>query len=126
VYIGFDVFVIYPSQNTSSLKMVTIGDRNMQENNSVYTVIYSCIFIRNCWLYSYSEASVHGNDICKIKYFKLYMMFHITFACLSITSHYNIYTALQQFVIYGKVIQFFSTIFYFKKYLLIHNLPVYN
>ena len=94
--IGFHVFVIYLSKNTS-LKMFTI--RNWV--NSVYNVIHSHLFIHTCWFHSHTEASVHGNNICKIKYFKLYMMFHITSANLSTNSTY-IYTALQQFMIYGK------------------------
>ena len=46
-------FVIYPSKNTS-LKMATIGVRNMSEANDVYIVINSHIFICNCWFYSHN------------------------------------------------------------------------
>ena len=42
LYIGFDVFVIYPSENTS-LKMATEGDWNMYEVYNVCSAVNSHI-----------------------------------------------------------------------------------
>jgi len=63
LYTGFDVFVIYPSYNTS-LKKVTKGGQNMEVYIS--TKVNSHNFICTHWFYSHVETSVHGHETFKI------------------------------------------------------------
>jgi len=65
LYIGIDVFVIYPSYNNSK-RIATKSGRSMKAVYDTYFVINSQNFICTLWFYSHREASVHGREIFEI------------------------------------------------------------